>query len=100
MDINQLIIVVILLVVYQQDAQIKYQKLPNLQNMNIIYKTDLFLQVLLSVKTGRGIIQAITTRPTVKKSKQIEEMKELAHPKFHKIKLLFTHQMYHPYENF
>ena len=69
MEINQLIIVVTLLVVYYYDLKSMYQNLQNIQHMNIIYKMDLFFQPLLEVKTWRSLIKSITSIPILNKDK-------------------------------
>ena len=53
MEVNHLIIVVTLLVIYHQYAQIMFQILQNIQHNNIRFKIDLFLMVMFEVKRRR-----------------------------------------------
>ena len=67
LKMNQLIFMVPLAVVYQQYPLTLYLNVQSIQHINIIYKRDLFLLVLLVVWTIRVVIQAIITIPIIKK---------------------------------
>ena len=56
---NQLIIMVPLQVEYIQHQKNMYPNLQNIQHINVIYKADILLILLLEVMTGRGMIQDI-----------------------------------------
>ena len=75
MEMNQLMIVVTFLVVYQQDPQTMYQKLLIFLYMNIILKIEPFIWVLLVVKIGRSIIQDILPSPIINKMEPIKKLK-------------------------
>ena len=59
MEINKLVMVVTLLVSYQQDLQSMHLNLKIIQHMNIIYKIYVFLLVIMVVMTVSGIIKYI-----------------------------------------
>ena len=54
-----------------------FQHLQNIYHINTIYKTDIFLLVLLMMGTGTGIIQSIIYSLVIKKRMQMLEMRQL-----------------------
>ena len=69
---NQLIVVVTFLVVYQQYPQIVYQNLLKFLHMNIILEIDLLLWAILVANIVLDTIQELITSTIIKKRKQIK----------------------------